>query len=164
MVRKRNNVTAQSAGCDSDMDVHSEQSDFKTFASPEDYAEKVVGKIQEFNSVVDQVCQLLYIVSYSVERVMKTYSYISCSRLRNYLRSKYKGCKVCICAVRTLCWLYLYNKMNRQRNNSLCTKCASCSVTLLPLFTFSTWNMPNFNTALQCSSEQWWPPADPDHT
>lgn len=81
--------------------MHTEQSDFKTFTSPEDYAEKVVGKIKEFNSIVGQVCQLVYIASCGVEQVMKTYSYISCSRLRNYLRSKYKGCKVCICAVRT---------------------------------------------------------------
>lgn len=37
------------------------QNDFKTFTSPEDYAEKVVGKIKEFNSTVIQVGMLLLI-------------------------------------------------------------------------------------------------------
>ena len=41
--------------------THNLQNDFKTFTSPEDYAEKVVGKIREFNSTVIQVGMLLLI-------------------------------------------------------------------------------------------------------
>ena len=41
--------------------THNLQNDFKTFTNPEDYAEKVVGKIKEFNSTVIQVGILLLI-------------------------------------------------------------------------------------------------------